>query len=85
MMFSMFYLFSFQFMEKSNLEVLEFWVFSELAILEWFLTCSFKHFLYKHIIKGLRILMWLCYQSFVQNMYYYSWENLVSQIIAQYA
>ena len=57
MMFSMFYLFSFQFMEKSNLEVLEFWVFSELAILEWFLTWRFKHFLYVRIFKGVGILM----------------------------
>ena len=41
-LFSLFYL---KALEKLNLEVLNFWVFSELAILEWFLTCGFKYFL----------------------------------------
>ena len=43
MMYSMSYLFSLQVFEKLDLEVLEFWLISELAILEWFLTWNFKH------------------------------------------
>ena len=36
-------LFSFQALEKLDLEVLDFWLFTELSILEWFSTWFFKH------------------------------------------
>ena len=42
-MYSMFCLFYLQVIEKLDLEVLDFWIFSELSILEWFLTWYFKH------------------------------------------
>ena len=58
---STFYLFYLQIMDKLNLEVLDFGVFSELAILEWFLTWCFKHFRYVRIFKGVGIFMWLYY------------------------
>ena len=36
-------LFSFQALEKIDLEILDFWLFTELSILEWFLTWFFKY------------------------------------------
>ena len=42
MMLSMFELFCLKVLEILDLEVFEFGVFSELAILEWFLTCRKK-------------------------------------------
>ena len=36
-------LFSFQALEKLDLDILDFWLFTELYILEWFLTCFFKY------------------------------------------
>ena len=42
-MSSMLSLFSFQALEKLDLEVLDFWLFTELSILEWFLNWFFKH------------------------------------------
>ena len=39
----MFCLFSVQFLEKLDLEVLYFWTFLELAILDWFLTFCIKY------------------------------------------
>ena len=49
MMSSTFFLFFLQVLEKLNLDVLDFRVFSELAILEWFSTGRFKYFLYCHV------------------------------------
>ena len=43
MMSVMFFLFSLQVLNKLDLEVLGFCVFSKLTILEWFLTCHFKY------------------------------------------
>ena len=63
MMSSIFSLFFLQVLEKLNLDVLDFRVFSELAILEWFSTWRFKHFLYVHNFKGVGVFMWLCYRS----------------------
>ena len=57
----MFSHFPLQVFEKSNLEVMDFGVFSALAILEWYLTRHFKHFLYVRIFQGVGILVWLCY------------------------
>ena len=39
----MFSLFPFQALEKLDMEVLDFWLFIELSILEWFSTWFFKH------------------------------------------
>ena len=39
-MLSIFY---FQALEKLDLEILDFWLFTELSILEWFLTWFFKY------------------------------------------
>ena len=36
-------LFSFQYLEKLDLEILDFWLFTELPILEWFSTWFFKY------------------------------------------
>ena len=41
-MSSMLYLFPFQALDKLDLEVLYFWLLTELSILEWFLTWFFK-------------------------------------------
>ena len=81
MMSSRFYLFYLEVMETLNLEVLYLRVFSELAILEWFLSWHFKHFLYVIIIKDMGIFILLCYQIFMQKNYQYIWETLVSQNI----
>ena len=35
-------IFSFQALDKIDLEVFDFWLFAELSILEWFLTYFFK-------------------------------------------
>ena len=43
MMSSMLSLFSFEAWEKLDLEVLDFWLFTELSILKWFLTWLFKN------------------------------------------
>ena len=43
MMSCMFYLFSLQVFEKSGLEIWGFIIFSELAVLDWFLTWQIKH------------------------------------------
>ena len=53
MVYSMFSLFSIQVLDKLNFEVLDFWLFTELAILEWFLNWCFKNtiILYLHIFK----------------------------------
>ena len=59
MISSTFSLFFLQVLEKLNLEVLDFRVFSELAILELFLTWRFKHLLCVRIFKGVGILVWL--------------------------
>ena len=56
MVSNMFSTFSLQVTEELSLEVWNFCVFSELVILEWFLTWHFKHFLYLLIFKGARIL-----------------------------
>ena len=42
-MSSMLSLFSFQDLDKLDLEVLEFWLFTVLSILEWFLTWFFRN------------------------------------------
>ena len=42
-MSSMLSLFSFQDLDKLDLEVLEFWLFTVLSILEWFSTWLFKY------------------------------------------
>ena len=36
-------LFSFQALDKLDLDILDFWLFTELSILEWFLTWFFKY------------------------------------------
>ena len=41
-MSSMLSLFSLQALDKLDLEILDFWLFMELSILEWFLTWFFK-------------------------------------------
>ena len=43
MMSSMLSLFPFRALEKLDLEILDFWLFTELPILEWFLTWFFKY------------------------------------------
>ena len=43
MVSSIFYHFFLQVFEISDLEVLNFWIFSESAILDWFSTWHFKH------------------------------------------
>ena len=58
-----FSLFSHQVLEKLNLKNLNFWVLSDLAILEWFLTLILKHFFYVHIFKVVMRLMQKCCQS----------------------
>ena len=40
---SMLYLFSFRALEKLDLDILNFWLFTELSILEWFLTWFFEY------------------------------------------
>ena len=42
---SMLSLLSFQTLEKLDLEMLDFWFFTELSILEWFFTWLFKYIL----------------------------------------
>ena len=43
MMSSMLSIFSFQALEKLDLEIMDFWLFIELSILEWFPTWFFKY------------------------------------------
>ena len=43
MISSMLSLFTFRALEKLDLEILDFWLFTELSILEWFLTLFFKY------------------------------------------
>ena len=46
-----FCIFCLQIIEKSDLKVLYFWIFSWLPILNWYLTCHIKHaIIYVHII-----------------------------------
>ena len=45
MMSSMLSIFSFQALEKLDLEIMDFWLFIELSILEWFPTWFFKYVL----------------------------------------
>ena len=40
---SILFLFSLQVLDIFDLDILYFWIFTELAILEWFFTWSFKH------------------------------------------
>ena len=43
MMYSMLSPFSLPALEKLDLEILDFWLFTELSILEWFSTWFFKY------------------------------------------
>ena len=53
MMYSILSIFYFQALDKIDLEVLEFWLFTQLSILEGFPTCfsNMQEFLYIYIFK----------------------------------
>ena len=42
-MYNILYLFSFRALDKLDLEILDFWLFTELSILEWFSTWFLKY------------------------------------------
>ena len=69
MISSLLYLFPFQALGKIDLEVLDFWLFTELSTLEWFLTWYFKRatipVLYVSIFK-LQLLSNIVHVRFLQ-------------------